>query len=191
MSADKIFDQAEYIRQYKKDHYYQFKVNIPKEKKIILEALSETTHKSINRLFIEAVERQYGVKLTFTENHWTGTEYKEEPSLIESKHRKELASISSELKFLVYPKLRLSSVLKILPQIISVLSRTSEYYRQESMREDLYDNQSSETLKTIYDKLDEACSYLCCIMENKGYIETEVEQSIQKAIDLLDTTTIV
>ena len=63
-----MFDQTKYINEYKKAHYATIKVNIPKDKKLILQELSKTTGKSINRLFIEAVEKVHNVDLTIVES---------------------------------------------------------------------------------------------------------------------------
>ena len=58
------FDSNKYKQQYSKEKYASVKVNIPKAKKKIIDELAATTGKSINRLFIEAVERVYQVDLT-------------------------------------------------------------------------------------------------------------------------------
>ena len=65
------FDAQKYNNEFNKKAYYEVKVRLPKSKKEVMEALTETTGKSINRIFIEAVEKQYGVDLTYgnsTEN---------------------------------------------------------------------------------------------------------------------------
>ena len=58
---------ANYVQSWVKDNYYTAKVQIPKEKKEVLQELAQATGKSINRLFIDAVEKQYHVDLTFTD----------------------------------------------------------------------------------------------------------------------------
>ena len=62
-----MFDATKYKTQYNKEKYYNAKIKIPKEKKEVLDALVETTGKSINRLFVEAVEKQHNVDLTIVE----------------------------------------------------------------------------------------------------------------------------
>lgn len=59
-----MFDVSKYKNQYDKENYYSAKIKIPKEKKAVIDALVETTGKSINRIFIEAVEKQHNVDLT-------------------------------------------------------------------------------------------------------------------------------
>lgn len=59
-----MFDSAKYKNQYNKDHYHTVRLKIPKKKKSIIDELVEKTGKSINRIFIEAVENQYNVNLT-------------------------------------------------------------------------------------------------------------------------------
>ena len=59
------FDFNAYKKQYNKDNYTELKIRIPKGKRHIIDDLSERTGKSINRIFIEAVERHYHVNLTF------------------------------------------------------------------------------------------------------------------------------
>lgn len=58
---------ANYIQSWVKDNYYTAKVQVPKEKKEVLQELSKATGKSINRLFIDAIEKQYNVDLTLTD----------------------------------------------------------------------------------------------------------------------------
>lgn len=62
-----MFNPNQYKNQYNKETYYNVKLRIPKEKKSVVEALAETTGKSINRIFIEAVEKQHHVDLTLVE----------------------------------------------------------------------------------------------------------------------------
>lgn len=57
----------EYKQKHDKETYYHIRLRIPKEKKEVIEELAETTHKSINRIFIEAVEKQHNVDLTIVE----------------------------------------------------------------------------------------------------------------------------
>lgn len=63
-----MFDAQKYKNQYNKASYYEVKVRLPKEKREIMEALVTTTGKSINRLFIEAVEKTHNVDLTIVES---------------------------------------------------------------------------------------------------------------------------
>ena len=62
-----MFDQKQYRSKYEKETYHHVKLRIPKEKRAIIDALVETTGKSINRIFIEAVEKQHHVDLTIVE----------------------------------------------------------------------------------------------------------------------------
>ena len=62
------FDATKYKNDFAKERYASIKVNIPKAKKQVLKDLSETTGKSINRIFIEAVERVHNVDLTIVES---------------------------------------------------------------------------------------------------------------------------
>ena len=62
------FNQQEYINKYLRETYYRASVRIPKEKKEVLDEVSLKTGKSINVLFVEAFEKQYGVDLTIVES---------------------------------------------------------------------------------------------------------------------------
>ena len=62
----------EYKNQYNKDNYFKVALRIPKEKRHVLQELSETRHKSINLLIIEAIEKQYHVDLTIVESKLKG-----------------------------------------------------------------------------------------------------------------------
>lgn len=62
-----MFDAQKYSNQYNKNNYYEVKVRLPKDKKQTMKELSERTGKSINALFVEAVEKQHGVDLTIVE----------------------------------------------------------------------------------------------------------------------------
>lgn len=64
----------DYINQYNRNNYIRVGVRIPKEKKEVLDQLLETTGKSINRLFIDAVEKQYNVDLTLVMSKLVGSE---------------------------------------------------------------------------------------------------------------------
>ena len=57
-----------YKNQYDKDNYFKVAFRIPKEKKVVLQMLSETQHKSINQLIIDAIEKYYHVDLTIVES---------------------------------------------------------------------------------------------------------------------------
>ena len=63
-----MFDVQKYKNQFEKDTYYEIKVRLPKEKKQIMQELAQTTGKSINRIFIEAVEKVHHVDLTIVES---------------------------------------------------------------------------------------------------------------------------
>ena len=60
-------DVQKYRNKFNRENYYEVKVRLPKEKKQVMEELAETTGKSINRIFIEAVEKQHNVDLTIVE----------------------------------------------------------------------------------------------------------------------------
>ena len=64
------------IQQYKNDfnknNYKTYSFRIPKEKEEIMKMLSETQHKSINYLIINAIEKQYNVDLTIVESKLKG-----------------------------------------------------------------------------------------------------------------------
>lgn len=62
-----MFNQNQYKQKHDKESYHHIRLRIPKEKKIIIDELMETTGKSINRLFIEAVEKVHNVDLTIVE----------------------------------------------------------------------------------------------------------------------------
>ena len=59
-----MFDAQQYSNKYNRETYYEVKVRLPKEKKQVMKELSELTGKSINTIFIEAVEKQHNVDLT-------------------------------------------------------------------------------------------------------------------------------
>ena len=59
---------------YNAKNYFQISIRIPREKKPILDELAETKHKSINRIFIDAVEQQYNVDLTLMESKLVDSE---------------------------------------------------------------------------------------------------------------------
>lgn len=59
-------DESKYKKtnEYNKDHYFKLAIRIPKSKRDALDELSQKLGKSINSLFIEAVEAQYGIDIT-------------------------------------------------------------------------------------------------------------------------------
>ena len=59
---------SDYKKQYERENYALLKIRIPKSKKAVVDALVETQHKSINRIFIDAVEKTYNVDLTLVES---------------------------------------------------------------------------------------------------------------------------
>lgn len=61
----------EYTNKYNRENYFKVALRIPKEKKEVLQMLTETQHKSINRLIIEAIEKTYNVDLTIVESRLT------------------------------------------------------------------------------------------------------------------------
>lgn len=67
-------DIQKYKNQYDKDNYYKVSFRIPKEKKAVLRELSETKHKSVNQLIIDAIEKYYHVDLTIVESKLMGDE---------------------------------------------------------------------------------------------------------------------
>lgn len=62
------FDANQYKNQFNKDTYANFKIRVPKSKKQVIDELAQLTGKSINRLFVEAVEKMYHVDLTIVES---------------------------------------------------------------------------------------------------------------------------
>ena len=62
------FDANQYKNQFNKDTYANFKIRVPKSKKQVIDNLAQSTGKSINRLFIEAVEKVYHIDLTIVES---------------------------------------------------------------------------------------------------------------------------
>lgn len=62
-----MFDSNKYKSSYNAQNYYGIKIRLPKEKRDIIDELTKTTGKSINRIFIEAVEKQHNVDLTIVE----------------------------------------------------------------------------------------------------------------------------
>ena len=62
-----MFDSTKYKSNYNAQNYYGIKIRLPKEKRNVIDKLVETTGKSINRIFIEAVEKQHNVDLTIVE----------------------------------------------------------------------------------------------------------------------------
>lgn len=56
------------INEYNKANYERIYIRVPKTKKAILEELSRTTGKSINRLAIDALEKTYNIDLTIVES---------------------------------------------------------------------------------------------------------------------------
>lgn len=61
-------DMQKYRNDYNKNNYFKVALRIPKEKREVLQMLTETKHKSVNRLIIEAIEKQYNVDLTIVES---------------------------------------------------------------------------------------------------------------------------
>ena len=62
------FDANKYKREFNKEKYTEFKIRIPKSKKVEIEHLMAITGKSANRLFVESVEKTYHVDLTIVES---------------------------------------------------------------------------------------------------------------------------
>ena len=58
----------DYQINYEKNNYYRVSLRLPIEKKEVMQELSETRHKSVNQLIIDAIEKQYHVDLTFVES---------------------------------------------------------------------------------------------------------------------------
>lgn len=61
-------DMQKYKNEFNKNNYFTVTLRIPKEKREVLQMLTETKHKSVNRLIIEAIEKQYHVDLTIVES---------------------------------------------------------------------------------------------------------------------------
>ena len=57
------FDAKKYVNDYKKEHYHQLRVWIPKNAKNVLESLSADTGKPISQLVIDAIEKTYNVTI--------------------------------------------------------------------------------------------------------------------------------
>lgn len=64
----------QYKNEFNKNNYFTVSLRIPKEKREVLQMLTETKHKSVNRLIIEAIEKQYNVDLTIVESKLKGDE---------------------------------------------------------------------------------------------------------------------
>ena len=64
----------EYKAKFEKETYFKVTLRMPKEKKAVLQELTETKHKSMNQLIIEAIEKQYNVDLTIVESKLKGDE---------------------------------------------------------------------------------------------------------------------
>lgn len=62
------FDSNAYKNQFNKDKYANYKIRVPKEKKSVIDDLVISTGKSINRIFVEAVEKIYHIDLTIVES---------------------------------------------------------------------------------------------------------------------------
>lgn len=58
------FDQKKYINEFKKENYYMAKIQIPKNKKALLQKLAEERKMSMNQMIIEAIEIAYRVDLS-------------------------------------------------------------------------------------------------------------------------------
>ena len=63
-----------YKNEFNKNNYKTYSFRIPKEKEEVMKMLSETQHKSINYLIINAIEKQYNVDLTIVESKLKGDE---------------------------------------------------------------------------------------------------------------------
>ena len=61
-------DKRKYQNDYEKEKYFKPTLRIPKENKEVIELVSVKTGKSINQLFVEAFEKQYGVNLSSEQN---------------------------------------------------------------------------------------------------------------------------
>ena len=62
------FDSNAYKNKFNKEKYANYKIRIPKEKKSVIDDLIISTGKSVNRIFIEAVEKVHYVDLTIVES---------------------------------------------------------------------------------------------------------------------------
>lgn len=58
------FDQTAYINEYNKAAYEAITIRVPKGKKKLLKEYASKTGKSVNSIFIEAVELQCGIDLS-------------------------------------------------------------------------------------------------------------------------------
>lgn len=59
-----VSDIQKYKNEYNKNNYATITLRIPKEKRAVLQKLSEKKDMSINQLIITALEKQYKVNLT-------------------------------------------------------------------------------------------------------------------------------
>lgn len=67
-----MVNTQQYKNEFNKNNYFTVSLRIPKEKREVLQMLTETKHKSVNRLIIEAIEKQYNVDLTIVESKLKG-----------------------------------------------------------------------------------------------------------------------
>ncbi len=54
----------EVINQYNRENYFKVALRIPKDKKDVLQALAKKEKISVNKLIINAIEKEYGIKLS-------------------------------------------------------------------------------------------------------------------------------
>jgi len=58
------FDKYSYINQHKRDNYTRLSILVPKQKGELINNFAKQQGKSVNQLFISAVEAQYGIDLS-------------------------------------------------------------------------------------------------------------------------------
>ena len=66
----------EIVNKYNRENYFKVAIRIPKEKKAIIDEVSLKEEKSINRLFIEAFEKNYKVDLSTKQNYGQKPDYR-------------------------------------------------------------------------------------------------------------------
>ena len=58
------FKQSQYITDFQKENYDEFKVRMPKGSKEIIKALAKENHLSVNALITQSIEKTYNIDLS-------------------------------------------------------------------------------------------------------------------------------
>ena len=58
------FKQSQYITDFQKENYDEFKVRMPKGSKEIIKALAKENHLSVNALITQSIEQTYNIDLS-------------------------------------------------------------------------------------------------------------------------------